>query len=138
MAELPPPSLLLDRRERGWPGAGGEGLAPLAVGDQRPDPATGAEPRPVAVRTSRAQAGDDGDGPRGVPLRGADLRPRPRDARRRPRAPGRSPAAPRRRHLRRRAEAAGAAAAGACLPADPAARARLSRGAVRTLARQPR
>src|SRR2546421_462923 len=73
MAQLPPPSLLLGRRQGGKYRSGKQGAAPGSPHDQRPDPPAGGEPGREALRAQRATPDAHGSRPRRVPLRRRDL-----------------------------------------------------------------
>ena len=77
MAELPPPPLLLGRRQAREHRPGERGASSGAPDDQRPDPSARGGPRREAVHAEGTEPRADRCRPRGVPLCRRDLRSRP-------------------------------------------------------------
>ena len=131
MAQLPPPALLLGRRQGGEHRPGERGASPRASHDQRPDPSPRGRPRREAVHPPGAKPRAHRVRPRRVPLRRRDLHAGAR-VRRHAQGPGeRQAVAPRRRRRGRASPVAGAAVSGTRVPARPTRPGHLPGGQVR-------
>ena len=131
MAQLPPPALLLGRRQGREHRAGERGASPRPSHDQRPDPSPRGRPRREAVHPPGAEPRAHRVRPRRVPLRRRDIHAGAR-VRRHAQGPGeRQAVAPRRRRRGRASPVAGAAVSGTRVPARPTRPGHLPGGQVR-------
>ena len=120
VAQLPPPALLLGRRQGGEHRPGERGASPRASHDQRPDPPPRGGPRREAVRPPGTEPGAHRVRPGRVPLRRRDLLAGARVRRHAQGTGERKAVAAGRRRRGRASPVAGAAVSGARVPARPA------------------